>query len=248
MSILLPKDSPIQLPAWHCSAQHWLCQPGWTTSLLLCLPYIPFAQSLYLYLWFALRLPRHVTPSRSVSLQQAFTPPSSLRIVMLCVCVCVFVSWMLRGSFRLIKEMIYRSMMLEEFPDLPSNRVFSNEFSPLNHSQPQSRLAPKKHAILIHARTNTHIHLSLHILQYIHTAEKCRWVNALICLSHWVKMSIPDDIMITLVFLDFTWSHKGWQMPLVVLLFTLHLPVKIFSSMHCLIKIWKETTRHESDT
>lgn len=120
-----------------------------------------FMQSLYLYLWFPLRLPRYVTPSRSVGLQQA----SFFCIVtFVCLCMCVFVSCALRESFRLIKEMIYRSMMLEEFPDRSSKRVFSNELSPLNHSQPQKKLAPETHARMRYTiNTHRHTNLSLHI-------------------------------------------------------------------------------------
>ncbi len=110
---------------------------------------------------FIFALPRHVMLSRSVSLQQGvfFSFVFNFCIVMSCACVCVFLSCTLRESFRLIKEMIYRSMMLEEFPDRSSNRVFSNELSPLNHSQPQKRLAPETlaylctHTFTVHPRS-----------------------------------------------------------------------------------------------
>lgn len=75
--------------------------------------------------------------------------------------MCVFQLCAEREFFRLIKEMIYRSMMLEEFPDRSSNRVFSNELSPLNHSRPQKSLSPPRHLCTytcMHTRTFiTHI-------------------------------------------------------------------------------------------
>lgn len=144
--------------------------------------YIPFTQSLHLYLRFGLRLP----PQRdAVMLCQPAVGLLGLLlllpifffslffcIIMLsCVCVCVFVSCVLRGSFRLIKEMIYRSTMLEEFPDRSSNHVSSNELSPLNHSRPPKRLAPKTHPyVRTHTHTRTHTHLPLHVLQHIHAS------------------------------------------------------------------------------
>lgn len=78
--------------------------------------------------------PHYVTPPAlsacSLSSSSFF---SSFKVLCLRVCVCV--SWMLGGSFRLIKDMIYRSMMLAEFPDHFSN-LLRWALSPLNLSQP----------------------------------------------------------------------------------------------------------------
>lgn len=134
---------------------------------------------------------------------------------MLCVCVCVFVSCVLRGSFRLIKEMIYRSMMLEEFPDRSSNHVSSNELSPLNHSRPPKKLAPKTHP---YVHTGTHTRICLYTCYS--TSTRLTVSSDLSCVTQLpVRFTSPSPMQMpiqhkgcnatTLIQSDFTGSHKG---------------------------------------
>lgn len=66
--------------------------------------------------------------------------------------VWVLVCCALSESFKLIKDMIYRSTLLEELPDRSSNRRdFSNELSPLNHRQPQGSNWRPRHTCTVYA-------------------------------------------------------------------------------------------------
>lgn len=104
-------------------------------------------------------------PCDAVTLRQPVAPSFfffPLCIVRLCACVSVFVSCALRGSFRLIKEMIYRSMMLEEFPDRSSN-LLKWALSTQPQSTAQS-LAPETHAyVYIHTHTRKDAHAHTHV-------------------------------------------------------------------------------------
>lgn len=85
-------------------------------------------------------------------------------IVKLCVCVSVFVSCALRGSFRLIKEMIYRSMMLEEFPDRSSNllkwALSTQPQSTTEETRPQDTCICRH----FHIHTHTHAYICMHCI------------------------------------------------------------------------------------
>lgn len=169
VSVHLPKDSPIQLPAWHCSAQQWLCQPGWTMSLPPCHLHIPLhpvtvhfifgAFFFYPILCYAAVLRR---PAAGIF------PFSSLFfcIVKFCVCLCVMsavhwepVSGWLKRWF--IGARCWRNSPIA--PQITSSQMSSLHSTTVNRSR---KLAPKTRAdVHMHTciRTHTHSILYLHI-------------------------------------------------------------------------------------
>lgn len=219
-------------------------------SLLLCLPYFP-SFSHFTFIFSSLFVYSVVWRRHALSACSGLFFFPFFYIVILCVCVCVFVSCVLRGSFRLIKEMIYRSTMLEELPDRSSNRVFSNELSPLNHRQPQ-KLTPKTHNTCTHVYTQREMYSHT----YNSTVHPHSWKVVQLLPTNqcpYISESLSENVHLAQSFkLDYFWYFWTLLDRIEVLKKTFGLTssihftctFKIFSSIHSLIKIWNQSTIH----
>lgn len=82
-----PKDSPIQLPTWHCLAQHWLCQPVWAMSFSsTSLSLLSFIHSTFIFYLSFYSLCDVVTVCQPAAGAYLFV---FLLCIVVCLCMCL---------------------------------------------------------------------------------------------------------------------------------------------------------------